>query len=414
MKKQFEDYIKILETHKFQETYRHLIRLMTRLKANFPQEYPTGQLSLGYLDYTYFPFQNAYLKERELRFGLVLNHRKLQIELWLMGRNQQVYQRYWQFFQYSTYNQNKPKPQYALLEVKLMAIDELLDEEKLLQMTLSLASDIEKQLALYVDNFMTFPLAIQSKIAFKPYSVDEIGMSKAKIIVFEDMVLKISQDDQEARREYEMLIWLKDQLPVPKVLAFEVQDDKCYLLMEKAKGEMACSDELMRQPKRLTQILAASLKQMWQVDITNCPYAHTLKEHLAAATYQVENQLYDLDNVEPETFGENGFENPEALLEWLKAPDFEEDLVFSHGDFCLPNIFIQDGKLSSLIDLGRAGIADKYQDIALCYRSLSHNFSGKYTEVSYPNFDAMALFEALGIEPDMKKLKYYILLDELF
>ena len=124
MKKQFEDYIKILETHKFQETYRHLIRLMTRLKANFPQEYLTGQLSLGYLDYTYFPFQNAYLKERQLRFGLVLNHRKLQIELWLMGRNQQVYQRYWQFFQYSTYNQNEPKPEYALLEAKLMAIDD--------------------------------------------------------------------------------------------------------------------------------------------------------------------------------------------------------------------------------------------------------------------------------------------------
>ena len=80
----------------------------------------------------------------------------------------------------------------------------------------------------------------------------------------------------------------------------------------------------------------------------------------------------------------------------------------------MPNIFIQDGKLRSLIDLGRAGIADKYQDIALCYRSLSHNFSGKYAEVSYPDFDAMALFEALGIEPDMKKLKYYILLDELF
>jgi len=43
-------------------------------------------------------------------------------------------------------------------------------------------------------------------------------------------------------------------------------------------------------------------------------------------------------NVEPETYGENGFENPEEFLQWLKENRPDEELTFSHGDFCLPNI----------------------------------------------------------------------------
>ena len=84
--------------------------------------------------------------------------------------------------------------------------------------------------------------------------------------------------------------------------------------------------------------------------------------------------------------------------------------MLSHGDFCLPNVFVESQQLSGLIDLGRTGVADRWQDIALCWRSLKHNYSGKV----YENFDPDCLFDALGIVPDREKLNYYILLDELF
>lgn len=62
--------------------------------------------------------------------------------------------------------------------------------------------------------------------------------------------------------------------------------------------------------------------------------------------------------------------------------------------------------MSGFIDLGRAGIADKWQDIALCVRSLKHNVQDhKYIDL---------LFKHLDIEPNYEKIKYYILLDELF
>ena len=81
---------------------------------------------------------------------------------------------------------------------------------------------------------------------------------------------------------------------------------------------------------------------------------------------------------------------------------------------CLPNVFLQQDKISGFIDLGRCGIADRYQDIALCYRSLVNNYQGAYGGKVYPTFYPERLFEKLGIEPDWEKVRYYILLDELF
>ena len=89
------------------------------------------------------------------------------------------------------------------------------------------------------------------------------------------------------------------------------------------------------------------------------------------------------------------------------------DPVLSHGDFCLPNLFLQEDRVSGYLDLGFCAVADRYQDIALCYRSLLHNADGTYGPV-YPNIAPERLFSALGIAPDWEKVRYYRLLDELF
>lgn len=47
-------------------------------------------------------------------------------------------------------------------------------------------------------------------------------------------------------------------------------------------------------------------------------------------------------------------------------------------------------------------------------RILSANLKGRYGGVPRPDVDPNRLFEALGIEPNEEKLRYYILLDELF
>ncbi|GFN34540.1 phosphotransferase [Tepidimicrobium xylanilyticum] len=68
--------------------------------------------------------------------------------------------------------------------------------------------------------------------------------------------------------------------------------------------------------------------------------------------------------------------------------------------------FRKDNRISGFIDLGRGGIADIYQDIALAVRSFKNKFkTDKYIDL---------FFEYLGIEPDWERINYYILLDELF
>jgi len=243
---------------------------------------------------------------------------------------------------------------------------------------------------------------------------DAVGMSDSSVLVYEDRVIKIEKFCEESDREAEIMQWLAGKLPVPEVLCRGKDKEKNYLVMSKLPGKMSCDEEYMRQPERLATALAEGLKMLWDIDISDCPYSSVLDEKLRMAQYNVENGLVDLDNVEPETFGSNGFENPQALLDWLIANRPEEELVFSHGDYCLPNVFLQDGKVSGFLDLGKAGVADKYQDIALCYRSFLHNYEGKYGGGSYGNVNPEIVFEKLGIKPDWEKVKYYILLDELF
>ncbi|MBR2046261.1 MAG: aminoglycoside 3'-phosphotransferase [Agathobacter sp.] len=258
------------------------------------------------------------------------------------------------------------------------------------------------------------PFAIHSLIDNKPYTVDDIGMSGNQVFIFEDMVLKIEEKNESIDRQVQMMQWLEGKVPVPKVIAYEVENGKSYLLMSKVNGVMSCDTYYLEHPQELLEALATGLKMLWEVDVTECPCIRDADAVLMEARLQVQNGWVDLDNVEPTTFGEDGFDGPGQLIEWLEnhRPSFEP--VLSHGDFCLPNVFLEDDQVKGFIDLGRAGVGDKWNDIALCYRSLKHNFDGTYGGKVYENFNPDMLFEKLGVEPDWEKIKWYLLLDELF
>ena len=261
---------------------------------------------------------------------------------------------------------------------------------------------------------LNLPEKIEKLVSGKNYTSDDVGMSTAKVLVFDDCVLKIEKASAKNDEVVKMMRWMEGKVPVPKVLAYEKDDENQYLLMSKVTGKMSCDDYFMSRPKELCQYLAQALKLLWSVDISDCPRYITLDDELAEARYRVENKLVDVDDAEPETYGPDGFENPMALLEWLENNRPEREPVLSHGDFCLPNIFIDGDRLSGLIDLGAAAVNDKWRDIALCYRSLKHNADGTWGKKIYQDFNPELLFEALGIEPDWEKIRYYILLDELF
>ena len=165
------------------------------------------------------------------------------------------------------------------------------------------------------------------------------------------------------------------------------------------------ADEVQKPIEQTVKLLADGLLMLQKIDISSCPYISNLDYKLKEALYNIENNLVDMGDFEEG----NEFTSPMELYQWLVENRPLEELCFTHGDYCLPNIFINDNEVSGFIDVGRGGIADKWQDIALCVRSLGYNL--RHTD---PKAYVSLLFEHLGIEPNEEKIRYYILLDELF
>ena len=245
---------------------------------------------------------------------------------------------------------------------------------------------------------------------------DNIGKSKAKVLVGEKYVLKIDNIDSDLKHTYEIQNWLFGKLPVSKNICYTEENETSYLLMEKLNGKISCDESFLEKDSEyLTKLLTKALKMFWKVSVDNCPFQNSLDEKLELAKYRVENNLVDIETAEEFTFGENGlFKDPNELLSWLLENKPEITPVLGHGDFCLPNIFIENDDISGFIDLGHCGVSDIYEDIVICLRSFTYNLDGTYGGKVYPPFSRDLFFKELGIEPNEEKMKYFLLLDELF
>lgn len=127
--KKFSDciavYKKELEKEDIQRAYEGLLKYMMALKSNLSKNLSTdfffGNISPGYMDFTYFPFFNDFLRENKLRFGIVLNHKKIRFELWLMGQNNDIQKKYWDLLKVSQWNKEQTSmPKYSITEVVLV------------------------------------------------------------------------------------------------------------------------------------------------------------------------------------------------------------------------------------------------------------------------------------------------------
>lgn len=120
IQKSIDIYKEQLSSGYIQTAYITLTKYVVELKRKFPPNYSTSNIGFGYLDYTYFYFINDYIKNKNLKFALVLNHEKMQFELWLCARTTAVQKQYWKLLKDSKWNKNINKmPKYSILEVEL-------------------------------------------------------------------------------------------------------------------------------------------------------------------------------------------------------------------------------------------------------------------------------------------------------
>jgi kanamycin kinase len=203
--------------------------------------------------------------------------------------------------------------------------------------------------------------------------------------------------------EHAILQWLRGQLPVPSVHAYTTDAVYEYLVLSEVPGEN-CVEAMSRLASdRLVKLLAQGLQHIHALDITDCPFDERIAAKLNRAQYRVHHKLVDEDDFDDERLGMRATGVYEALHRSMPP---EEDLVFTHGDYCLPNILLQGEDISGFIDLDRAGISDKYNDLAIASRSIAYNLGAAYV----PRF-----FEYYGVTTvDEEKVQYYRMMDELF
>jgi len=260
---------------------------------------------------------------------------------------------------------------------------------------------------------MHLPESIRLHLKDASFSLDSLGRSQAQVMLFEDRVLKIEKDCNTSANEFNMMRWLQGRLPVPQIIAADRIGDTRYLLMSRIPGKYLCDASILDDQRRLAEMVAEGLKQMWAVDISTCPTDRTLEAKFREIEEGIRSGAITMDTARQEsTYGLSGFASPAQLFDWLVKHQPEEEKVLSHGDYCLPNIFCNGEGLSGLIDLGCAGIADKWVDIEMVLWSMWANSTGQFGG-KVRQFDRKLLFEALRMDIDEDRLRYYSLLSEL-
>lgn len=260
---------------------------------------------------------------------------------------------------------------------------------------------------------MNIPASIKRRIGFQRGVPENIGRSDAQVLMFDDMVLKIQPDCNMAGNEHQMLRWMKSKLPVPEIIEEAYVDGYRYLLMTRIRGKYLCDSAILDDQHRLAELMADGLRKLWSVDVSDCPADRTLDQKFREIEEGLRGGWITKEQAgQPDTYGPGGFESPAHLFDWLVKHRSEEEIVLSHGDYCLPNIFADANGLTGFIDVGLSGKADKWVDIDKGLWSMWANTTGFFGGERRP-FDRRFLFDALGILPDDDKIRYYGLLDEL-
>ncbi len=140
---------------------------------------------------------------------------------------------------------------------------------------------------------------------------------------------------EELLAEKERLEWLQGHLPVPEVYAFSVESGRSFLLLSEIPGQASCDTTFEQDVPVIVRLLAEGLREIHSVEIADCPFDRRLVHTIALAKRRVEAGLVDESDFDEERREARTNELFETLVK--SRPDVE-DVVFTHGDYCLPNI----------------------------------------------------------------------------
>ena len=138
-----------------------------------------------------------------------------------------------------------------------------------------------------------------------------------------------------------------------QVLAYESLEQD-WLLTAAIRGEDCTHRQYLDDPKRLCETTANLLRQLHETDLRGCP----VTDHVAFLLEKSE---------EGRRIGRfDGDFFPDAAEAWQlvqsNAKYLKNDTLL-HGDYCLPNVMLDNWKFSAFIDLDTGGVGDRHWDV---------------------------------------------------
>ena len=127
--------------------------------------------------------------------------------------------------------------------------------------------------------------------------------------------------------ERDRLGWLAGRWPVPELIGYFHDAGDDWLVTRAVVGVPMYDRSLGWSADRVATILGETLRDLHATDASGCPFG-------------------------------------------LRKPGH----VLIHGDYCLPNVLVHDGRFSAVVDVGLAGLGKPDVDLAAGLWTLQYNF----------------------------------------
>ena len=180
-----------------------------------------------------------------------------------------------------------------------------------------------------------------------------------------------------------------------KVLSYH-SDEKDWLLTKRVIGEDCTHAMYLEDPKKLCDKTAELLRMLHDIPATDCPVQNRIETYHATALQNYRAKQFDA-SLFPDGIGYKNAEDAWNVVE--KNAHLLKNDTLLHGDYCLPNIILNNWKFSGFIDLGNGGVGDKHIDLFWGTWSLFFNLK---TNAYHDRF--LDAYGRKDIEPEMLKV----------
>lgn len=212
--------------------------------------------------------------------------------------------------------------------------------------------------------------------------------------------------DPHAQGEGILLRWLRGRVAVPECrMVRRIPDGRFALLTTAVHGLHPFHDGLGWSSQRRIEVMADAVRQFHAIPTDACPFMYTVAGLIEIAHANLTAGRVREDDFDAPRHGRSAADLFDELV--ATQPADPEYPVVAHGDLYPVNVLAdpQTGAINAFIDVGRAGVSDRYRDLALVANAIQWHYDAALLTT---------FFDLLDIEPDYEKLRWYALLDEFF